>query len=522
MLTDSPRSIESASEQARSLDDANLLRALAPATFKYRAFLSYAHADAKWSSWLHHSLERFRLDKDLVGRETKTGRVPRTLAPIFRDRDDFSGGEKLTDATVMALDQSSSLIVLCSTVSADSPAVNEEVRLFRFRHPDRPVIPVIIDGTYPDNFPPALRYELATNGALTDHPITILGPDLRESGDGRAIGVAKIVAGVTGVATDEIVRRAARTQRRRTRNWIVGLSAGVAALAGLALWAEVNRRDAVAEREIAEQRRQQAERNFTAAKQAADGLVFDIARGLGDVEGVKAESVRKILERAEATFSRIAQGAAANRSLLRSRSAMLSEFAKVYGKLGDTAKQLEVVKAALAIDEDNAKAEPNNDDWQDFLAIDYSDIGDVLSSQSNSKEALKYYEAELTIRSRLVDRKPDDVERQARLSYALTDVAVQQESSGERSAALESYQKSAVITQRLVELEPRNLQRLGELATDRTNIGDILKARGDDQEALENYQAAREIRQKLVNADPTDVSAQFVCLLYEYRSDPRE
>ena len=72
--------------------------------------------------------------------------------------------------------------MLCSTVSAGRPAVNEEVRLFRSRHFDRPVIPVIIDGTWPDNFPPALRYELATDGTITDRRVTILGPDLRESG----------------------------------------------------------------------------------------------------------------------------------------------------------------------------------------------------------------------------------------------------------------------------------------------------------------------------------------------------
>ena len=84
--------------------------------FKYRAFLSYSHRDAGWAKWLHARLESFRIDKDLVGRETPLGPVSKTLRPIFRDRDDFSGGHTLTDATVTALDASASLIVLCSTV----------------------------------------------------------------------------------------------------------------------------------------------------------------------------------------------------------------------------------------------------------------------------------------------------------------------------------------------------------------------------------------------------------------------
>jgi hypothetical protein len=124
---------------------------------KYRAFLSYSRQDTGWPNWLHARLEGFRIDKDLVGRDTPIGPVPKTLRPIFRDREDFTGGHKLTEATVAALDASAALIVLCSKVSAGRPAVNQEVQLFRSRHVNRPVVPVIIDGTWPDNFPPALR-----------------------------------------------------------------------------------------------------------------------------------------------------------------------------------------------------------------------------------------------------------------------------------------------------------------------------------------------------------------------------
>ena len=58
------------------------------ADFKYRAFLSYAHADIKWAKWLHGRLEAFRIDEDLAGRATPLGPVPKSLRPIFRDRDD--------------------------------------------------------------------------------------------------------------------------------------------------------------------------------------------------------------------------------------------------------------------------------------------------------------------------------------------------------------------------------------------------------------------------------------------------
>src|SRR5262249_36903309 len=114
--------------------------------------MSYSHHDTAWAKWLHKALEDYRIGKDLIGRETPAGPVPKTLRPIFRAREGFSGGPRLPAATVAALEAPAAVLVVCSTFSASRPAVNEEVRLFRSRHPDRPVIPVIIDGTPPDNF----------------------------------------------------------------------------------------------------------------------------------------------------------------------------------------------------------------------------------------------------------------------------------------------------------------------------------------------------------------------------------
>jgi len=65
----------------------------------------------------------FRIDKDLAGRETPHGPIPKTLRPIFRDRDEFTGGHSLNDATIAALDAAAALIVLCSCVAAMRPAV---------------------------------------------------------------------------------------------------------------------------------------------------------------------------------------------------------------------------------------------------------------------------------------------------------------------------------------------------------------------------------------------------------------
>src|SRR5580704_13217440 len=85
---------------------------------RYRAFLSYSHRDTAWAKWLHRALEGHRIDKDLVGRETAYGPVPKTLRPIFRDREDFSAGHSLNAQTTAALEASEFLIAICSPNAA--------------------------------------------------------------------------------------------------------------------------------------------------------------------------------------------------------------------------------------------------------------------------------------------------------------------------------------------------------------------------------------------------------------------
>src|SRR5262249_15594189 len=155
--------------------------------------------------------------------------------PIFRDRDDFTAGHSLSEQTLAALDASAALIVLASPFSAKSHYVNEEVRLFKQRNPDRPIIPVIIDGK-PDDpatecFPPALKSTVASDGAITDRPTDVMAADVREIGDGRDLALAKVVARLIGVATDEVRKRDVIAQ-----NWRLKVTAaGVAVFAILAL-----------------------------------------------------------------------------------------------------------------------------------------------------------------------------------------------------------------------------------------------------------------------------------------------
>ena len=77
---------------------------------KYRAFLSYSHADSRAAARLHARLEGFRIDKDLAGRATPMGPVPALPRPVFRDRAEFDAGGSLAALTREALDNSAAVI----------------------------------------------------------------------------------------------------------------------------------------------------------------------------------------------------------------------------------------------------------------------------------------------------------------------------------------------------------------------------------------------------------------------------
>jgi hypothetical protein len=81
-----------------------------------------------------------------VGRETATGTIPKSLRPVFRDRDEFTAGHALSEQTHATLDASHALIVICSPSAAKSRYVNEEIRLFKSRQPRRPLVPLIVGG----------------------------------------------------------------------------------------------------------------------------------------------------------------------------------------------------------------------------------------------------------------------------------------------------------------------------------------------------------------------------------------
>lgn len=159
-------------------------------TFKYKAFISYSHADNEQAEWLLKALESYKIPSNLVGRVTEHGPIPERLAPIFRDRDELPAAGRMTERLFDALQSSEFMIVLCSPNAAQSKLVNREIAEFKSKRDDGHILGLIVDGTpFSDDpsqecFPDALLHSFHTDGVKAGLSAEGLAADIRPAADG--------------------------------------------------------------------------------------------------------------------------------------------------------------------------------------------------------------------------------------------------------------------------------------------------------------------------------------------------
>ncbi len=183
---------------------------------RYRAFISYSQRDKRWAVKLHKALEAWRTP----GGVTAPGLDPksRRLGRFFRDDEEMGAVESLGAALQGSIDDSESLIVLCSPQSARSKWVDLEVRRFKHRGVGR-VFAVIVGGKPNSNDPktecfcPALKEKVGPDGELTGEQDEPLAPDWRKDGLSRL--KVRLAAGLVGAAFDDLWKRERRRARAR-------------------------------------------------------------------------------------------------------------------------------------------------------------------------------------------------------------------------------------------------------------------------------------------------------------------
>ena len=183
------------------------------------------------------------------------GPIPRNLKPIFRDREELSAGHNLGEKIEAALKASENLIIICSTNAAQSHWVNQEILFFKRHNRGAKIFSVIVDGepftsnTQEECFPSGLRFDLNEVGELSSTPAEPLAADLRDHGDGKRLGVLKLISGMVGLGVNDLVQRDLQRLRKRVTAITASAASIVLAMGGLT-WTALDARHEAEKRQV--------------------------------------------------------------------------------------------------------------------------------------------------------------------------------------------------------------------------------------------------------------------------------
>jgi TIR domain len=332
-----------------------------PRGLRYDGFIACSERDASWAEQLAERLERYYAVRPLMPRQ-------HFFRASSKDNRDYA----LAESTISALDASRSLIVLCSPTAAQCHHVNEEIRLFKSHHPNRPVIPLIVDGKPGDEdsdcFPPLLKFELDAEGCITNGPVNVKATDAREWAGGHARGASRIVSDLLGLPYKDGDLRSPRRPRSAERlgNMLnFGLAAG---LGTLMIWQGLN-----------------TDQHF------ADRTLHLVTSGVTEVAnkavayGASHHTVVGLLERGERVLTNFMTSAPRTAKGEYFEASMLLGFARTYQSLGDRERALlRADEAARALSEARDKGGKDAELQRRTLIVE-EELADLRSAQEVSR-----------------------------------------------------------------------------------------------------------------------------------------
>lgn len=480
--------------------------------FKYRAFISYSHADEKWAAWLHKSLESYRVPKHLVGEETEFGPVPARIAPIFRDREELSTSTSLGDTLTQALADSACQIVICSPRAARSRWTNEEILTFkRLGRADR-IFCLIVDGEpgasadpqteESECFPPALVHELDAEGKPTGKLIEPIAADARKGKDNKHNAKLKLISGMLGVGFDALRQREHQRRQRRLAALTAAAIAGMTITSGLAITAYLAQLEA-------EEQRNRAQTEAETARQTTQFMVglfevSDPSESLGN-----AITAREILDKgAERIETELVDQPEIQATLMDTMGTVytslglypqalglvdqsLQKRRELFGALHpEVASSLAHLAEVQSLSADYAAAEANYrksievrrtlfGDTSEQVAESITGLGDVVLSAGNYDEARTLYREALEIRRELFE------EPHAAIAESIEDIGLLEFDQGRYEDAVSNLRDALAMRRQLHgDVHPMLAQAIGNLAWALSELGELKRAETLMREAL--------------------------------------
>ena len=146
------------------------------------------------------------------------------------------------------------------------------------------------------------------------------------------------------------------------------------------------------------------------------------------------------------------------------------------------------------------------DEFSDWTARLYNNIGSIYSSQGDYEKALEYYNRALEIDEKVFGTEHPDV------AQLYNNIGLIYYSQGDYEKALEYYNRALEIWEKVFGTEHPNV------ATSYNNIGSIYNSQGDYEKALEYFKKALVICEKVLGTEHPNVAQLYNNIGFIYRS----
>ncbi|MET0377059.1 MAG: TIR domain-containing protein, partial [Rhizorhabdus sp.] len=388
-------------------------------------------------------------------------------------------------AVTNALAASDALLVLCSPAAKASMWVNAEIRLFRSLHPDRPIIAALLAGEPRDSFPDALLEADALGN--TREPVAA---DFRRHHDGLRLARLKIVAGLTGLALDELIQREAQRQIRRV------IAVTLAALVFALLMSFLLVLAIMARREAEQQRKQ------------AEGLIEFMLTDLRTrLQGVgRLDVLGSVNDRALAYYGEQSDLSTLPAESLERRARVLHAMGEDDQKRGNSATALATFTEAHRTTAALLAAAP--DDPLRIFAHAQSEfwIGYVDFARDRLAQALPRFVAYRGLARQLVGIDPSSLRYRRELGYAEGNICTIAIARKGPADDLDACRSALATMERIARSQPGNAGVQSDLANRHAWMADAMRLGGRDREALAHREKQARIIDALLAKDPKNAS----------------
>lgn len=271
--------------------------------------------------------------------------------------------------------------------------------------------------------------------------------------------------------------------------------------AAVSIWQAIRARQA---EQSAEQKRQEANRNFSLARRAVEDYLAKVTENKrltdADFHGLRKE----LLQAALPFYEQFVQRSENDPALRAEQGRAHERLGKVRHLLGEMEKALANYQDMKTIFEELTQSYPEVAEYQQGLGQAHNNLGDALWKLGRSGEAEQQHARALTVQRRLADRHPDVAEYRRDLGFSHFSRALVLTELGRREEMVADYRQSLILHEQLARDFPANPDYRRRLAWSHNNLGNNLCEMGRYAEGEPEIRKALVIKEHLVRDFPAD------------------